>query len=217
MKTTRPARGGFTLVEIMLSVLLLSIIMTIIYGVVVSTIEAAQRVEEINQAGEIGPAILGQMREDLEGAFLLPKIPESFVSIPKRGTSGDRDRIDFVTSRMAYGTRVDGGDPSFQSPNEVGYQVVESKTDPSLGILYRRQDYFVDNEPLRGGQLTELYDRVRSFRVEFWNGQQWMSDWNSKREKNTLPVAVRIQLKLLVSDHDKPVEQTFTSVVTYPH
>lgn len=215
MRLSRAVRGGFTLVEIMLSVLLLSIIMTIIYGIVVSTVEAAARVEEISQAGEVGPAILGQLREDLESAFLLPKEGEQFVSISRKGSTGDRDRIDFISCRTAYGARRDGEEPAFHSVNEVGYQVQESKADASVGILYRRQDYFIDNEPLRGGQLTEIYDRVRHFHLEFYNGERWVPDWNSAREKNTLPAAVRIELKIVVTDREKPVEQSFVHIVTF--
>lgn len=207
---------GFTLVELMLSVLLIAIIMAIIYGVVVSTVEAAHRVEEINQAGEIGPAILAQVRDDLEGAFL-PKDGEYFVAIPRKGSTGDRDRVDFTVSRMAYGARKEGEEPAFHSVNEVGYQVLDSKTDGTVGVLYRREDFFLDNEPLRGGRLMEIYDRVKHFHLEYYNGEKWLPDWNSKREKNTLPQAVRIELRIVVTDRgDKNVEQGFVSVVTFP-
>jgi prepilin-type N-terminal cleavage/methylation domain-containing protein len=207
--------GGFTLVELMLSVLLLAIIMAIVYGVVVSTVEAAQRVEEINQSSEIGPALLAQIREDLESAFLPGKEGEFFVSISRKGSTGDRDRVDFIGARMAYGARKDGEDPAFHSVNELGYQVADNPKDPSVGILYRREDYFIDNEPLRGGRLVEMYDRVRHFHLEYYNGDQWIPDWNSKREKNTLPRAVRIELKIMVTERDQQLERVFTSIVTF--
>ncbi len=211
--------NGFTLVELMLSILLLAVMMSIIYGAVVSTVEAAHRVEEINQGSEIGPAILSQIREDLEGAFLPARDAEWFVALPRKGSTGDRDRIDFVTARMAYGARKDGEDPAFHSVNEVGYQVIDGRpgTDATVGVLYRREDYFIDNEPLRGGHLMEMYDRVRHFHLEFYNGEKWMPDWNSKREKNKLPQAVRIELRIVVNDRDnKNLEQSFVSIVTFP-
>ncbi len=211
---------GFTLVELMLSILLLAIMMAIVYGVVVSTVDAAHRVEEINQASEVGPALLSQIREDLEGAFLPAKDAEGFVAIPRKGSTGDRDRLDFVTSRMAYGARKDGEDPAFHSVNEVGYQMLDGRpgTDPNVGVLYRREDYFIDNEPLRGGHLMELYDRVQHFHLEYYNGENWLPDWNSKREKNKLPEAVRIELRIVVNDREnKNLVQGFTSIVTFPH
>ncbi len=215
-RTHRRREGGFTLVELMLAVLILAIIMAIIYGVVVATVQAQQRIEEINQASETGPALLGLFREDIEGAFQPKAGTESFVAIDRKGSTGDRDRIDFVTGRMAYGPERDAEEPAFHSVNEVGYQLLESKADPNVAVLYRREDFFLDNEPLKGGRLTELYDRVRHLSFEFWNGDKWLPDWNSKREKDKLPQAVKVELRILVTERDEPVEQTFTTTVTFP-
>jgi type II secretion system protein J len=207
-------RKGFTLVELMLAVLILAIMMSIIYGVVVSTVSAARRVEEITAASEIGPAILTQMRIDLEGAFL-PKEGEFFVATKRSGGGGSRDRIDFISGVMAYGSENDIEEPRFHSVNEVGYQMIDSRKDPGVGILYRRLDYFIDSDPLKGGHLTELYDRVRSFSLRFLEGEKWRDDWNSKNQKG-LPRAVEIELKIVVTDREKPVEQTFKTTVTFP-
>jgi type II secretory pathway component PulJ len=200
----------------MLAVLILAVMMAIIYGVVVSTVQAQQRVEEVLLTSEIGPALLSQIREDLESAFL-PKDGEFFLAVNHQGATGDRDRVDLVTGRMAYGPARDGEDPAFHSVNEVGYQVQDNRRDPTVGILYRREDFFLDNEPLKGGRLVELYDRVRHFDVQFWNGTRWLPDWSSKREKNKLPKAVKVELRLVVDDReDKDVEQAFTTIITFP-
>ena len=207
-------RRAFTLVELMLAVLILAIMMSIVYGVVVSTVHAAHRVEEITASSEIGPAILTQIRSDLEAAFM-PKEGEFFVSSKKQSGGGDRDRIDFVSSGMAYGPENEIEEPRFHSVNEIGYQVLESRKNPNVGILYRREDYFIDPDPLKGGRLTELYDRVRAFSLRFHDGEAWRSDWNSKAQKG-LPKAVEIELKILVTDReDQNVEQTFKTTVTF--
>jgi type II secretion system protein J len=209
-------RGGFTLVELLLSILILAIMMAIIYGVVVSTVQAAHRIEEIASTSEIGPAILAQVRADLAGAFL-PKEGEYFVSQSRSGSTGDRDRIDFLSSYMAYGSKLEFDEPTWNSVNEVGYQVQDSKTDATVGILYRREDYFPDAEPLKGGRLTEIYDRVRHFHLEYYDGDQWKRDWNSKAQGNKLPRAVKIELKIVVTDReDKNVEQSFVTTLTFP-
>jgi type II secretion system protein J len=206
-------RDGFTLIELMLAVLILAIMMSIIYGVVVSTVTAARRVEEITATSEIGPAILTQIRIDLEAAFL-PKEGEYFVATKRTGGGASRDRIDFVSGVMAYGSENGIEEARFHSVNEVGYQMIESRKDPSVGILYRREDYFIDSDPLKGGRLTELYDRVRSFNLRFLDGETWRGDWNSKGQKG-LPKAVEIELKILVTDREKPSEQTFKTTVTF--
>lgn len=207
-------RRGFTLVELMLAVLILAIMMSIIYGVVVSTVTAARRVEEITSTSEIGPAILTQIRSDLEAAFLPKADGEYFVAVKGGGAGNGRDRIDFVSGVMAYGPENEIEAPRFHSVNEIGYQLQESRKDPGYAVLYRREDYFIDGEPLKGGRLTELYDRVRSFSLRFREGETWRDNWNSKTQKG-LPRAVEIELKIQVTDREQPLEQTFKTTVTF--
>jgi general secretion pathway protein J len=203
---------GFTLVELMLAILILAIMMSIVYGVVVSTVTAARRVEEITAASELGPAILTQIRSDLESAFL-PKDGEFFVGVKRPGAGSDRDRVDFISGTLAYGSENDVEEPRFHSINEVGYQVLTSPKDPGMGVLYRREDYFIDNEPLKGGHLIEMYDRVKSFSLRYYDGKDWRTDWSSKAQKG-LPKAVEIELKIFVSWNGEPYhEQAFKTTV----
>ena len=205
---------GFTLVELMLAVLILAIMMAIIYGVVVSTVTAARRVEEITSTSEIGPAILTQIRSDLEAAFVPKADGEYFVATHGGGAGNGRDRIDFVSGVMAYGPENEIEQPRFHSVNEVGYQLQESRKNPGYAVLYRREDYFIDGDPLKGGRLTELYDRVRSFTLRFREGETWRDNWNSKTQKG-LPKAVEIEIKIQVTDREQPVEQSFKTTVTF--
>jgi len=208
----KASRRGFTLVELMLAILILAIMMSIIYGVVVSTVSAARRVEEITASSEIGPAILTRVRSDIEAAFV-PKEGEYFVGSKKPGGGGDRDRIDLVSGELAYGSENDVEAARFHSINEVGYQVLENRKNPDVGVLYRREDYFIDADPLKGGKLTEVYDRVKSFSLRYYDGEQWRPDWNNKTQKG-LPKAVEIEVKILVTERDNPnVDQTFKSTI----
>jgi type II secretion system protein J len=212
----KDSRRGFTLVEVMLAVMILAVMMSIIYGVVVSTVNAAQRVEEITASSEIGPAILTRVRSDIEAAFL-PKEGEFFVGSKKPGGGGDRDRIDFISGELAYGSENEVEEARFHSINEVGYQVLDNRKDPNVGVLYRRLDYFIDAEPLKGGRLTEVYDRVRSFSLRYYDGEQWRPDWNNKTQKG-LPKAVEIEVKIFVTDRENPnLEQTFKTTVVLAH
>jgi prepilin-type N-terminal cleavage/methylation domain-containing protein len=211
------AARGFTLVELMLAIMVLAIMMTLVYGVVVSTVQAAHRIEEITLGTEIGPSILTRVREDLEAAFLPGKEPEHFVGYNRKGAGGgDGDRVDFVSAVMAYGAEREGEEALFHGVNEVGYQVKDNPKSGNASILYRREDYFLDAEPLKGGRLTELYDRVRHFNLEYWDGEAWQPEWSSQKQKNTLPKAVKIDLKILVDEREmKDVEKTYSTIVTF--
>ena len=211
------ARRGFTLVEIMLAMLLTAIVMSLVYGMVVSTIMAQQRIEQVTRATEIGPAIMSQIRSDLDGAFLPRQDEEGFVGINSQGSSGDRDRIDFVSTTIAYGSEEQSLDPRFHSVNELGYQVRPNPNDTGVGILYRREDYFLDQDPMRGGRLIELYERVLHFDVRYWDGEIWLEEWNSRNMEGTIPRAVRVELTILVNDReDANREKFYKTTVTFP-
>jgi len=214
---TGSSRRGFTLVELMLALLILAILMTVVCGLVVSTRQAQDRIEEVTGGSEVGSAILAQIRQDLEGAFLPKADEEFFVATDGRGGGGDRDRIDFVTTTVSYGSDVEGDFPRLHAVNEVGYRLAENPREPGMAILYRREDLFVDREPLKGGRLVELYDRVAGFDLRFWDGEKWVKDWNNRRDGGKLPRAVEVELRLLVHERGDPERaRTFVMAVTYP-
>jgi type II secretion system protein J len=212
------AASGFTLVEVMLAVLILSILMSLAYGIVLSTVKANERIEDISQSSEIGPAILSIVRRDLESAFVSDPRAEEFVAVDRKAGNGDRDRVDFIAATMSYGDEREGGEaPLFHSVNEVGYQLVDSREESGVGVLYRREDLFVDREPLRGGRLSELHARVQSFNLSFWDGQDWRPEWNSKLMEGKLPQAIRVELTLLAREGEqKDVERRFATTITFP-
>lgn len=211
-------RRGFTLLELTLTVLIIAIVMALLYGVVASTVQAAQRIEEIMHGTEIGPAILAQIRDDLEGAFLSDAKAEQFVGLDRQGASGGRDRIDFITTTMAYDSEKDE-EPKFHPVNEVGYSMQDNPKDGTVGILYRRLDPFVDNEPLRGGKLIELYDRVKVFDFTYWDdpAKPTLTSWNSK-EKGKLPRAIKVELVISVPRRggDSYEDRRYVMTVTRP-
>jgi prepilin-type N-terminal cleavage/methylation domain-containing protein len=185
--------SGFTLIEVVLAVALCALVMTLIYGVLISTVEAAERIDELTHGSEIGPTILSLIREDVGAAFLPGDDQDFFVGQERAG----RDRLDFVSSSAVYASETPGAEPKIHSINEIGYQV---KDDPEgKPVLYRRVDPFVDAEPLRGGRLIALAP-VTSFKVSYWNGTEWSTSWVSSKAEHTLPQSVRIEMKLRIPD-----------------
>jgi len=203
---------GFTLIEIILAVALVALVMGVIYGVVISTIQAAERVDELTHGSEIGPAILAQIREDVAAAFLPGIDQDYFVGQERSG----RDRLDFVSSTAVFASETPMSEPAVHTVNEIGYQVREGPTPEDGLVLYRRVDPFIDAEPLRGGRLTALAEKVTSFKVAYWGGAEWLPSWVSSKQDNKLPPAIRIELKLKVPDRlaeEGASERTFVTII----
>lgn len=207
------AAAGFTLIEIVLAVALCALVMTLIYGVLISTIQAAERVEELTHGTEIGPAILAQIRDDVGGAFLPADDQDYFVGQERAG----RDRLDFVSSAAVFAPETPGGEPTIHSVNEIGYQVKDGPSPEDGLVLYRRVDPFIDAQPLQGGRLTALAEKVLSFKVTYWGGgTEWLTSWVSSKQENTLPDSIRIELRLRVPDRKAEggiADRTFTTII----
>lgn len=205
MKRPRRNEHGFTLIEILLTVTITAIIMILVYGVLIGTIDASKRVEEIMEGGDIGPAILNIIRQDVEEVILPGDQKEYFVGLNNGSIDIQHDQIDFITTNLAIfkeKLEYDKTADRFSSINEVGFQLKENPKEKNLFILYRRESPSIDDNPLKGGTLSEIYDRVKSFNVEYYNGEKWTEEWNSLTDKG-LPSAVRVELIIHV---DSPKE-----------
>lgn len=181
-------REGFTLVEVLVTLLITSIMLSSVYISFVGTVTAKQYSEQVKEAGRTGQAILGLMRRDLEGAMIFS--PGEPVMVGKSGSVGsaDADSIDFVTtsdSRRA----VDGKASDY---NEVGYVAYTNEEQSGLLCLYRREDFFLDEAPFESGVLELLDDGVRGLTFEYLTESGWVTEWQGEG----LPEAIRITLVL---------------------
>lgn len=210
MKTSRA--GGFTLIEIVLAVALCTIVMALIYGVLHSTIQAAERIDELTHGSEIGPAILAQIREDVGAAFLPGTDQDYFVGQDRSG----RDRLDFISSAAVFAAETPGSEPAVHTVNEIGYQVKEGPSAEDGLVLYRRVDPFVDAEPLRGGRLMAVAEQVTLFKITYWSGTEWLPTWVASKLDNKLPSSIRVELKMRVPDRKAEggfAERTFATII----
>ncbi len=207
-------RGGFTLVEMLVTLLITSIMLTAVYTCFVGTVAAKQYSEEVKGAGRVGQALLGLMKRDFEGAFLFSPGSPAFEAQTASCSGGNADTVNFVTtsdSRRAIDAR--GSDY-----NEVGYAVYPSEEQDGLLNLYRREDHFVDDVPFSGGVLEFMDDSVKSLKFEYLSAEGWQGASHGEG----LPEAVRITLVLRkdsgsTTDGEPQMrDYTFSAVVVIP-
>lgn len=199
--------AGFTLIEILVTVVILALLLSAVYLVLMGTIRAVERVEYITQRAEIGPGILQMVARDFEHAVMPGgRATSAFKGVSQGYVGFATDRVDFVSNVPAMGVddrrAANPDEPPRPAPmNEVGYRLEPNAYASGLYKLFRREDYFIDGEPLRGGMLYEVYDRVHSFSLEYYDGRRWLRDWDSSGA-GALPIAVRIGLEVEVGTPD---------------
>ncbi|MCX7703886.1 MAG: GspJ family type II secretion system protein [Planctomycetota bacterium] len=190
-------KNGFTLMEIMLAVTIVAFICAISYGIVLHTLENKERAERYKAVATVGLSVVERIRRDLEHLYI-GNIADPFAGTDNRTA----DKIDFVCTS-----------PSFPDENgkrthliEVGYQLKENETALGYYLLLRRESRTVEGNPLQGGVLRVLYDKVKSLNFKYYDGTDWYDSWSYKEQKG-LPRAVKIELIIGVEQTPSEEEQ----------
>ncbi|MFH1423002.1 MAG: type II secretion system protein, partial [Planctomycetota bacterium] len=160
---------GFTLLEVTLTLVIIGYIIACIYPCLLFTMDAKERVEKISGVSKVGQAILRQISHDLEGCYTLN------VSNALEGVDdGTTDSINFL-STVESAPNEEGIRSNI---TEVGYRVKPNEDIHDCYVLLRRESFFTEGDPLKGGTLSEVYDRVKFFNLKYNNGEEWLDNWS---------------------------------------
>jgi general secretion pathway protein J len=217
----RSAARGLTLVEVLVSMAILSMIAVLIYADF-DSLGHAKKVESMrgDRARQARSGMLRMSRE-LSGAFLSMHNPQN-LALQVRITafvgqqSSPFDRLDF--SSFAHKRVESNAHESDQA--EIAYFAspdpdVEGKID-----LVRREQTPADMDPKRGGSVNVMVEDIESFDVRYMDPTttQWTETWDTIQptaQFNRLPLEVRITLTLKNASASG-LEPVYTTKVMLP-
>jgi len=214
-------RRGFTLLEIMLAVAVLSLVGTMIYSGFAQTALNKARIEQDVDHSRVIHMTLERMARELTMAFVSthvnPSLDLRVVDTAFIGKdNGKDDRIDFTSfsHRRLYRNARES------DQNEISYFVTEHPDDPDVLVLARREQNRIDEDPRRGGKSQILVENIEEFNVEYFDPllSDWVQTWNTEdmlAQPNRLPTQVRIRLSVKDPRH-RGETQTFGTRVTIP-
>ncbi|MBK7876571.1 MAG: prepilin-type N-terminal cleavage/methylation domain-containing protein [Planctomycetes bacterium] len=196
------ARAGFTLVEVLLVLLIMSGIMLAMTSILTAARTSRDTIHNIQETQLAGPAILDRIERDLRGLSVYDRTRMHQLRVKDRVLLGlDADSLDFVTATRSLSYHLED-DRYLRAPlNEVGYRLKVSADGQFLEV-YRRESYGVDEEPFEGGTFLLLHERVRGFDLRCIEKdgpdeepvQEWGADENS--ENVGLPARLELSLTL---------------------
>lgn len=202
----KPRSRGFTLIEVSVAVLLLAVLMTFIYEVLMNTIRQRDTISEGLEGPKTENSIMDEITRDLRFVYyrtgLLPG-DGGFWGRSRQVAGKEGDRIDFLTCRtsrlaeLEEASEAQGNSPLI----EVGYACRPSDVRPEWIELWRREDYFVDDDPTDGGRYDLVYDKVRRFDIRYYppaddplrDNDNGLEEWDSKLQ-HRLPYALVVTL-----------------------
>ena len=209
VEARHPARG-FTLIEVSVAIALLAMLMTFVYAILGNTVRVQEVAHDRLEAPKIANAVLDQVIKDLRFLYYRAgQLPgdSGFWGRDRKVASTDGDRMDFLTTRTnRVATLEDASGPTAESPlGEVGYACRASDEHPGLLELWRREDYFVDDDPTDGGTYSLVYDRIKSFDLRYYplpeenTLKDGEAEWDSRLLKK-VPYAIILTMHYYLKD-----------------
>ena len=218
-RVQRRRRQGFTLIELLVALAMVAVLATSLYMTLQAAFKARSSATEALAPVKSAEMAMQLLREDFQNA-LQPAGPPSTTTVRLVGNfegtqqTDDRaaaaDDVQFFTT--SYGPQhVDAnGDVKeveitvIPDPNKNDHVLVRKV----LGNLTAQIQPMPDQEVLCRG--------VAGFSVRYYDGSEWLTNWDSTQEDNTIPAAVELTLQL-----NKPVkkgqpDQTYTMVRVFP-
>ncbi|MCK4648963.1 prepilin-type N-terminal cleavage/methylation domain-containing protein [bacterium] len=172
---------GFTLIEILIAVAIVSLILTIIYGSYASSIDTMNYTREKMDAFSMIRLTLNRMNDELTSSFISSDGHLKFV--------GEEGKVDFISSSHE---RIFKNSKEYDLV-EVSYFTGAAEEEESL-FLWRREDRTPDDDVLEGGEREKLMEGLEGIEFKYYDGEEWRLEWDSKEEKE-LPQAVKVILK----------------------
>ena len=228
--------GGFTLIEVAVALLLLTMMLTFVYQSFVMSVETKRHVEKQAEVLQAARITLVRMEREIQSAYLdVVGSPDTRGSGRQRqqqrgaqshdertafvGDSGQadgyrQDRLDFTTLSH-YVVSALGDDNRQSDHQEVGYFTETDFQENRTDLMYR-QDFTMDDDPLGGGDIFPLIEGIKGLQFRYLDPQRgnWSDTWDS-RQTESLPAAVEISLWL---EHpaDPEREMYFSKLVRIP-
>jgi len=205
-----------TLLEILVSMAILAMVSTLIYGAFDGMQRARTGIARIGDRYHQGRQALARMSRELQSAFLSLQQPQLYTAALRTqiflGTdSGTNDRVDFTSfSHRRLLRNVHESDQ-----NELSYFIARDPERSDKYDLVRREQKEIDLDPTKGGVVSVLCEDVTAFDVQYLEPltDTWLDSWDSSQQASTytfnrLPLQVRIRLTLKGGEGDRLIHMS---------
>ncbi len=210
----RFAQRGMTLLEVLVSIGILALVGTLVYGALDGMNRSRVGIERIDDRYHQGRQALARMSREMQSAFLSLHLPQQIANAVSTtvfiGTdASSSDRVDFTSfSHKRLQRNVHESDQ-----NELSYFLGRDPDHSDKNDLLRREQKEIDLDPTRGGVVNVLCEDVTAFDLQYLepSTDTWLDAWDSTQQGNTgqylrLPLQVKIRLTLRGGEGDRPIK-----------
>ena len=179
-----PSSSGFTLIEILISLALLTIVLGAVYSSFFSVQRALERFDKISLKYHEARTALDMMRREVEGAMVKNPRADESKKIKAGFVIKDRDVLGKNTSSLDLTAFSFKG----SSLNTISYYVTEK--DGKLDLLKSERPAAILSKEFK----ADIIEGIESYTVETLFNQQWVRTWDTELT-GKLPELVRISIE----------------------
>jgi general secretion pathway protein J len=202
VKHVRLARG-FTLVELLVAIVVLSMISVLIYNAFASMKRSREGIERVDDRYREGRLAMARMARELQSAYISLHAPINTSLLIQRtafvGSTGTpADRLDF----NSFSNRRMDKNSHVSDQCELSYFGSPNPDLSGVTDLARRISTTLDLDPKKGGRVEVLATDIDLFDLQYLDPLtgNWLDTWDTTQtvtgQPARLPVQVRIVLVL---------------------
>jgi general secretion pathway protein J len=187
---------GFTLVEIMVAVTIVTLLLTMVYGVVTSVTGASRRIEEDGESYHRARVIFDRIGREIRGAYRVSSNPRTVFTGGE--TSDGEPFLELTTTSVTpAGGRLGG-------ISRVRYQLQDdTETEDDGKVLLRREAPLLGEEGDPGREYR-LATGIGTMQWRFSSGGNWLDEWD-----RGLPEMVELTLTMRIGGGIIPFRTVF--------
>jgi type II secretion system protein J len=187
--------AGFTLIEVLVSLTLLTVVLAAVYGTFHSVTRALSRYDSVSLKYHETRSALDIMRREIEAAYIETPLPEEIDKARTRFIIKDRDIHGKPASELSLTAFSFRG----SSHNRVTYSVAGEKD--TLSLVKAEAPAALAEDLYR----SEIIGGIESFSVETQFNNTWVRTWDAAAT-GRLPEIVRITIEF--DDNGRTVRLT---------
>jgi general secretion pathway protein J len=202
--STRRGHSGFTLLEVLIAVAILSIIGTLVWGSFARTFAVRDAVFTMQERYHTIRLALERMSREISMAFVYDCRERDTVTGERRQRSIFKVEQEGHVDRMVFNSfshlRL-YRDARESDQNVLSYYGEDDPNESGKTNLMRKEKARIDGEPEEGGEALVLCPDIESVHFHLWDEtkEEWAEEWNCTQVErlNTLPRLVKITLTVL--------------------
>jgi general secretion pathway protein J len=201
--------AGFTLLEVMIAIGIMTIILVILFGTYSAAVDRAARARELSQLYHEARVLLQLMANDLRSAYVKASVEQAQQALQQavsRSTTflgEDRTEFNHPADKVAFSTMLPMQRPDVPDTEmcRVSYSIEPVNESPQRRGVFRLVNCSLDPEATDQDHLFLLTELAQGLDLKYYDAQgtEYL-DWNSRESRSGKHLPARVKITLLLAD-----------------